>query len=447
MKISPTLAWKALSSKIHPPLPLNVGQSQELLAILTSSFRKELDDKHPIFRNDENPHKESPGSKAVIGSSASQTSYHPSSKASSVSTDHHFSSILTHPLFAIKPDHPHSSGRRNSLSESQKLWADPMGYFDREVAAGTATLEMAKVCLMADWKALLSSPAASVQEKLQQSPVGTRIAQWLRTSDISLEGALDDLEFLNLVLPYLTPLKHHHTILHWVKVLQFQLNRRGGNKEHANLRYLLKDPSQLVFRWVKSIWRYQDSLDIAVNSFLRIAQRLDHASDTPKICGKAGRWLTFKLTRAGQAQIEFASFQTFVRMVPAWTGNIYWTRADLALHHPTSPDPSPALERLYELEEAMEVAAMEPGHTNLTKYTSSRRMGLTWMCLETARVLLEQKRIEEATWVLHFVQKYFAAELKLDRANTTLGNNKNGTNANSPDEGFSLRLLEQLDTL
>lgn len=47
MRVTNPLLLKSLISKIHPQLPLNARESDQLLNILKTSFRKHLDVVHP----------------------------------------------------------------------------------------------------------------------------------------------------------------------------------------------------------------------------------------------------------------------------------------------------------------------------------------------------------------------------------------------------------------
>src|SRR5690348_15716553 len=87
-----------LASKIHPQLPLSPRESQQLLTLLTTSFRAHLDREHPLPESSQNRHTQKP-----TGSNARRASSPAQATSSYASATQHIDSILTNPLFAVKP--------------------------------------------------------------------------------------------------------------------------------------------------------------------------------------------------------------------------------------------------------------------------------------------------------------------------------------------------------
>ncbi|KAG9822842.1 hypothetical protein KCU68_g16492, partial [Aureobasidium melanogenum] len=149
-------AFKSLTSRIHPQLPLSERESKRLLNALTSSFRSHLDHHH---NHDA----------AASVTSASASTQHPLS--SSTATDRHLASILTNPLLT-KPVH-------QQLKAKSK---HPIALFEDQVAAGRANLPSARLCLEAFRTSLSSLPPAQVKDHIARYAAGSRALRWLWTS-------------------------------------------------------------------------------------------------------------------------------------------------------------------------------------------------------------------------------------------------------------------------
>ncbi|KAH0130760.1 hypothetical protein KCU82_g20271, partial [Aureobasidium melanogenum] len=160
-------AFKSLTSRIHPQLPLSERESQRLLNALTSSFRSHLDHHH---NHDA----------AASVTSTSASTQHPLS--SSTATDRHLASILTNPLLT-KPVH-------QQLKAKSK---HPIALFEDQVAAGRANLPSARLCLEAFRTSLSSLSPAQVKDQIARYAAGSRALRWLWTSahTRSLSFALD----------------------------------------------------------------------------------------------------------------------------------------------------------------------------------------------------------------------------------------------------------------
>ena len=100
------LGFRSLTANLHPRVPLSVKESQKLLTVINSSFRKHLDEVHPW--SGESPTEQ----RGVDGSHQSSSTSQQSNSSSSALADRHLSSVLTSPLFA-KSDESH--GRISKL--------------------------------------------------------------------------------------------------------------------------------------------------------------------------------------------------------------------------------------------------------------------------------------------------------------------------------------------
>jgi hypothetical protein len=89
--------------------------------------------------------------------------------------------------------------------------------------------------------------------------------------------------------------------------------------------------------------------------------------------------------------------------------------ARLALHHPEMPDATQSLELLH-------VCTIPDADVNSPSFKQARvkRVMLLELCLDTARVLIDQGKYGDATWVMGFAQENFKDELGLNKASDSV---------------------------
>ena len=111
-------ALSTLAKKLHPQLPLTPRESQQLLSLLTTSFRTHLDREHPVEA-------QTPNARKAV-SNEDREALHTTSSAALASQ--HIDAVLSNPLFAVKPS------RRGSEAAVSDILKNPMGWFTNEVA-------------------------------------------------------------------------------------------------------------------------------------------------------------------------------------------------------------------------------------------------------------------------------------------------------------------------
>ena len=126
-------ALGTLAKKLHPQLPLTPRESQQLLNLLTSSFRSHLDAAHPVHTTEKSH--QSVVRKTVDSGDKDHVPFH--ARSSSALASQHIDAVLSNPLFAVKPT------RRGAASAASELLQDPVAWFVNEIAAGNATLAKA----------------------------------------------------------------------------------------------------------------------------------------------------------------------------------------------------------------------------------------------------------------------------------------------------------------
>lgn len=365
-------AFKSLTSRIHPQLPLSDRESQRLLNALTSSFRTHLDHQH--HNHD-------------AATSASASNQPPLSPTTA--TDRHLASILTNPLLT-KPVH-------QQLKAKSK---HPIALFEDQVAAGRANLPSARLCLEAFRTSLSSLPPAQVNDQIARYAAGSRALRWLWTSahTHSLSFALDA-RFCSHLAFFLIHEGKEAAV--WELIDTPVATSANLTAKEASMRKGL-----LLSAIVKTHLSGPDkSLESALSAFFRglDASQTSHAS-----ISHAGVHLTNALVKLGHfSDSDVALYNKFIDVIPRWTkkhpDRAIYRIANLNLHHPTTPSADPALAFIRELRPL-------ESHPFLNPTTASQRSTVFAFFFDTVKLLQKQERFDDALWVMEFMQQKFPGE-------------------------------------
>lgn len=393
MKGSVVHHFKSLTNRIHPQVALSEKESQRLVNALTSSFNHHLDHKLPLT------------GKASFDITTRQSSVSKSSSASSASSTHlHLASILTNPLFARPLADSATSTTIQARLDSKS--EHPIKVFEDAVASGQASLETARLCLVAFRSSLKGLTASEQTAQLNTWQAGTRALRWLWSS-----GNTNHLAFTE-----------DWTLL---ENLVFFLHREGDDAAVWNLIVApisLKSGSHIhretdTVRWrkgeiLRALLKAQvlgGSMSDAIATFLRAIDTVDTEQQSPLLAA-AGTYLIrlyFKYQSLGTQPVSRASYDRFVesfKQAPARgtmsAEKVLFTVANLKLHHPYSPSAEEALTFIRELKRS-------PKHPFLSPITEIQRRAVYKFFSDTVRVLHKQYSGEDAAWVVEFVQKSF----------------------------------------
>lgn len=430
MKSSATLSLRALTSKLHPPLPLTPRESQQLLSLLTSSFRKQLNREHRSFRADDdikirrkpvgNSHGKSTRARSPSISPPTATT------SSSWSTDHHLQSILKNPLFSagLKDPRPslliQSPIYHGDIEEGQSASFDPMAWFEGTVASGSATITKAKYSLETLCKILTSSPETSVKHEMAKSGAGSKVQSWLWSSGLeeSLEFLRDN-GFTAVLTRYLVAERRHEVVWKWMHRLRDLECKRSTEESKGLPPAPIQSAGGLLLHLVKAESTHGDGVRAAVGHFLHIAGRerlekmeaqqgsmmREHARLASKFLGPTGRYLTHVLTenpRAAKLDVEF--FERFTKSTLMWSSESLY-QAKLQLHHPGKPSAEAALRYLKHIS------------TKVSFTPSARkRKDIVHLFLDSASLLLQQDRYDDGALVMEFIRRNYAADLGIAQA-------------------------------
>lgn len=369
-------AFGFLASKIHPQLPLSPRESAQLLALLTSSFRAHLDKAHP-------PADASPAR-------ARRPSLAHSSQSSA---SQHIESILTNPLFAVRP---HARSFDAARADAQAVLRDPLSWFLDQAAIGAADLTTAATCItmlkenQADVDTAISSRAA------EASSAASEIAKWLRSS--GMENSREFISFnparlLNPLATMLSREGEHATLWTWIARSIPKRTQETGLDE-AKIRTF----RQRVLRsMVAAKVTGKTHIDEALSAFLRACKlrSLPGFDLDARTLQPAGFWLVDRIVSDSHSVESPELYESFVKSSKDWTSWSPAVESVLWLHHPTKPS-------------ALSGAAYirDPSITTARASPNMRKL-LVHLCLGIARQSLVEKSYADAEVALKFASDAF----------------------------------------
>ncbi|KAH7077726.1 hypothetical protein BKA63DRAFT_411172 [Paraphoma chrysanthemicola] len=372
-----------LASKLHPQLPLSPRESQQLLNLLTTSFRAHLDREHPITAT-----KRAPKQAARHAPPNAPQHNAPSSHATAT---RHIDAILTNPLFAVKPS------RRASEAAAVDILRDPMAWFVNQIALGSADLPKAAMCLD-----LLESTANTPSRLHNGKSPAEIMSTWLQTSGLDRSREFVELQpskggFDTKSLERLVALvfSEGQTAAPWRWFIRSQDLRVKETK--LEVLKVTKFRQQLLHKMVlRAGGDLAQGMRVFMQAF-RMAE-VDGLEPTFSALRTAGAHLVNCIITTNSMPVDPQTYNAFLASTPRWLGN--WSpavEAMLWLHHPTRSTTLPALGYIN-----------DPAGASLhIKASRGRRHFLVQLCLGVARQSLETEQYADAQIAMAFAKSHF----------------------------------------
>lgn len=369
-------ALSFLASKVHrDPLPLSPRESAQLLNLLTTSFRTNLDLAHPA--------------RPVKSAALSETPVsRPTAASSQSSASEHVESILTNPLFARRPLRRGSDATKR---QAEAMLKDPLSWFLDQAALGAADLGKAAACLQVLQTKALS--ASSIKP-------ATEIAKWLQASGLDRSREFicgDPKEILRPLAAMLTEESQAEILWQW---LAYSPAKRFEETGLAPAKIQLFR-ANLLRAMVNIQKDGQPCIDDAVSTFVTACkmQAISHYAVDSKVLRLAGFSIVNQILSETKPAHSLESHEAFQGTVHKWAGK--WSRgfaAMLSLHHPTDPSAKSAIAYIRDPEGLAR---------NLQNATSAKRTFLVKLCLQAARQSLAEEVFPDTQFILQFAQETF----------------------------------------
>ena len=371
---------KSLTSKLHGPLPLTPRGSQQLLSQLKASYKEQFDRQH-------------------LAASLSTEDH----------ADLHLQAILKNPLFDTKPrTRETSTTKTQSVGKSrpqlQYHTTKALDAFRERASQGTADLNMAKLCLGMEYKACMTSCAATPRQAMQTSGAGSTILQWLWSSGTEDTGIfLCHTHFANLLVTFLIAEGQQSRISRWI-----QRCRLTG--ERPFLSIAASDANRMAMHLfgllIRQETRFGDGLESAINLFIRTVADLRSVGFEGQSMSITSKHAAWELVAAivvlhNSSEPQPPIFHAFAETVRSICPNTYLD-AYLSVYIQKMPDPQPALTWFQSREEYQ-----------VTVIHALQRPSVVLLGLRAAELLVKDGLQKEALWIMEFLQTNFNLELGL----------------------------------
>lgn len=409
-----SLSWKTLVSKIHPPLPLNPRDSEKLLHLLQSSFQRHLDREYPPVQADARH-----------------------------SADAHVHSILTNPLFSLNPrersislQSHQSHGKVQNWDHLPPLPKRPVDYIRNQISLGTATIEIAEMCLSSQPQNSLPSSKAKQIEPLNSYDAGLMILRWLWASGIDERpDFFQRTRFIRLLVSSLITEGHESLVWHWL--LRLQRSIRVAPKEIG--LHIRKLQPRIILQRFQFELEEGEGLNSAIYVFIQKAAEISAATGK-SVFQTSARALIRCIISMEDSPSKATLIDSLISSVSIWSARPEYHAAFLGLYRPDHPGVDRAFQFLQNLHMA-------------TKYQSRRkRTEIIILSLKTTELLLSEGLKADAMWVMNFLQDNFAEDIGIQSQNNAEIQGSNARRQNEDvvlqkegiNEETSLRLLESL---
>lgn len=377
-------ALSTLAKKLHPQLPLTPRESQQLLSLLTASFRTHLNREHPVYTADK---AHTSATRTNAGRDDQRTAHAPSSAALA---SRHIETVLSNPLFAVKPT------RRGSESAASRVLNDSLSWFLDEIASGNATLSKAALVL----EILDKQPHPQISGTRKGRTVGAVIGDWLHSS-----GLYNSRDFLNMCLVKPTATQPITFISRLVTVLMVDGKESLLWKWYSN-PFTLDSSAYQAVSFRKQLLKHMvvaeagQDLPRGIALFSRAHKMVEEQPDKRwEELRPAGQHLVQAVMSKPTAMVDNNVYDAFRRNVRLWVPK-KWAQAVnsmLCLHHPGKASARPGLKFIEDPTGAATYANAKP----------TQRRFIVQLSLGVARQLLEQERFDEAQTVMAFTKQHF----------------------------------------
>lgn len=295
------------------------------------------------------------------------------------------SNILTNPLFRSTPTSDLSNAR------------DPMDVFDKACAKGLMTYSRARACLIAKKASLKAAKGGN--SAISAGDSGAKVFKWLLSN-----GAKEHSSWL---LPYQT---HYEGNAKSMPDIVFEFLVLEGREQvlwdlfehHVANRTKNAKVDVLLYHLSRTLAR-RHTMDAGYRSLITAKSILQEHGFSEKVSArvltKAVESLaqaTFGAWRTKTSAQSDVLFEDFARKVEASRQPLISTYR-LALYHPFKPDTKPALQYLRNL----------AGQPSREAFDGN----IVFLALDTARVLLEQDKHDDARWVMGFLEERCASDI------------------------------------
>ncbi|KAL6719012.1 hypothetical protein ACLMJK_003247 [Lecanora helva] len=348
-------------------------ESARILALLNASFKQQLNRQHPAGL-DSNEHL----------------------------TDLHIRSILTNPLLCQLSKVPSRTRNNKAFSKAQDILKGPMEVFVKEVAAGSATPQIAACCLKSHFNNCLASPDTDISAAMRASGASKMVTDWLWSSGLEESGNFfKHLDLMGYLTKFLIAEGHSFRIRRWLERLQQVALRNQLPTDYQNYKNLLS-------QYISSETSVGKGLESATRILIQIMESVPKSNVENRrllnIHENVAFSITFKLMDTPKTPaLHSHTVEPFRTAIQAYCKKP--TSSLVAFH-------DMYLIRVPNPNFAFEYFKWVPTQ-QINKMNRRTRSRLVFLGLKTAELLLERNRQSDAILTMDLLQDKFRDEIGL----------------------------------
>lgn len=339
---------------------------------------------------------------------------------SRTSTDIHLHTILSGPHFNNVPvwyhvstaKSPNVSGEQ-SLHQLQQSPDSPMTLFSKCVSAGTATYRIATACLEHELKNALASSDVRLYESLKSSGAGTTVLNWLNSS--SHGGNLSFLVHARLrkaLIPFIIAEEKEHLIWEWMQELK-DYSIIQSRSIHIRRKVRTMQYGILASRFECEL-EFEKSLGSTIRVFSQMMPKISLLAEN-SVIDEIIHWFIRRIVHRKVIQTHW--IDVLKGIILKWDTDPHYRCAQVNLYRWENE-----LQYLQGPDVAYSLKLLQQYPTkNIFADRRRRRLDLIHLGFRVAELLLRDgsgSAMRSVTWVLRFLQAYFAAQIDSHRTAT-----------------------------
>lgn len=373
-----TTAWairprmRQLVSKLHPPTAPTSSENAQLLRSLQSSFRHELDERHPQPTN------------AAINANLDE-SISNALPASASATTSHVASILSNPLFNRTPPPQDSPTARLNQLQSSLAQSHILSPSEAASHVTSALQVFLRASLNDDQRAAASQAARDTLE-------------WFKTATQPHRRAFFAGGVMTKhIIPLLNASRNESVAWEWLKIIY---ERKLIDLPLSNFAALQVEDKLVAALMLMSTWR--GDLNEAAQQFLhastyhnRSGRAVEHGHRSASYVPLRNSWSLLAnavVLRRHNHGIDPATFTSYLNCSPAGSEHARVTRELLLVYHPVTPT-------AHELVESLK-SSYEAFQSNQASARDRARKSIMIALLDSAQLSLQQGFSSEARYLL-----------------------------------------------
>ena len=391
MRLTPILGVRSLVAKLHPPLLKTPRESQQLLSVLNSAFKRQLDDVHPPVNPVKSPDIGRPRTNDTVFANPSVNA-----------ANDHLLSILHHPLLETKDGH--NAGPTSAAARAVTL-------LDTAIVEGRVTASLLEQCI-----SIYNQNGRHSLRSPEGHRLGYKIVAWFNMTDAVTREAFLTGQLVNHVVPLLYSEGQEQVVWEWLRML-YAGDFGGRNDKTA---YDPKSPAwqeseaRLVRLMVREAVRRRN-LPGAIQEYAqawnymtesgRLPQETHHTypkSSNSAMARTSTMIVQMIIHRRHDHGVPSLLYDLITRLDQHWSTPKYWQQVFLPVYHPARPTAESLLQSLRSgdfLQHKLHAIRQR------TKW-GTPKLATTAM-IDAAQLLLDQGQPMKAQFVLDEAENHF----------------------------------------